>query len=312
MAQHHIAAINASSEFELCACSDPDSTRAEILSPAVTSFPTIENMLHCVDLDVVIVATPNQLHVQHGIQVLESGAWLLIEKPAANSKQEFELLAQARTKNAGHCTVSLHAAFGLEIEWFVTQQAQSQSRFHSAITSFASRFYDPYFEDGQLLANAASLSGSWMDSGINALSVVGRLIEVDRLQISDSRITRVRKSGCSEVQGTVEYRFDEGGRPGYGSIDTNWTLGRNSKTTTLGFADSDSRIVLDHSAQRVLVQEGALKKVLFTGRNKYPRLTNHYIGVFEDLANQIRSGMDNFEYAKKLHDFVYVANDWPH
>ena len=218
---------------------------------AVLRFTDIDEMLALPDLDVVVVATPNRMHAEHGVKVLAAGKWLLIEKPLAESQREFDQVENAISEYDGKCTLALHAAFGVELEWYVANQ-ESVSGVASQISAFRSGFYDPYFENGQIIADGLSLGGSWMDSGINALSVICRLVSPGDLLIRDSRMTRVAGSECLEVQGTVEFHLNSDVAPLFGVIDTNWTIGRDSKATTLSYHGSEDRIILDHSAEEVI------------------------------------------------------------
>lgn len=309
VAVHQAAALEQSEVFNLVAVCDANPERLGSLGPGKQAYSEIGELLSRADLDVVIVATPNRLHVEHGIQVLEAGKWLVMEKPVAEASSEFSKLERARDIHRGRCSVALHAAFGQEVEWFCRQESVGGLELDD-LESFFGQFYDPYLEQGRVQTRALSLGGSWTDSGINALSVVCRLMAPEQLHIRDSRMTRVAGSDCREVQGTVDFRFPLGAGWGSGSIDTNWTLGRDRKVTTLCFRGSDQRVVLDHSAQEVIMQSGGQDRVLFSCENDLPRLTNHYLGVFGDLARQLEEGKDNFEYARTLHQLLYQAEEW--
>ena len=224
VASHQIAAIERSSDFRLIAGCDPDRSRLALLAESVSAHTDAEDMLQRPDLDVVVVASPNRLHVSHGLQVMAAGKWLFMEKPLAESQQEFDLFDRKRQECAGHCTLALHAAFGVEVEWFFGNYHEADV---AKLTSFAAEFYDPYFSDGRVEQCATSLGGSWMDSGINALSVICRLISPDDLVICDSRMTRVEGSECSEVSGAVDFQFPGSRVRGDGAIQTSWTTGRN-------------------------------------------------------------------------------------
>jgi len=307
VATHQIAAIGRSGDFQLIAGCDPDRSRLALLDESVSAYTDAEEMLQRSDLDVVVVASPNRLHVSHGLQVMAAGKWLFMEKPLAESQQEFDLFDRKRKEYAGHCTLALHAAFGVEVEWFFANYYEADA---AKLTSFAAEFYDPYFTDGRVEKRAMSLGGSWMDSGINALSVICRLISPDDLVICDSRMTRVEGSECSEVSGVVEFQFPGSRVRGDGAIQTSWTTGRNKKLTTLGFGDVDRKIILDHSAQEVILREQQHDQLLFSCDNGLPRLTNHYVGAFKGLAVQMNAGKDNFSYCRNLHRLLYQAENW--
>ena len=306
VATHQIAAIDDSKDFQLTAGCDPDRARLALLDGSVSAYTDAGEMLQRSDLDVIVVASPNRLHVPHGLQVMAAGKWLFMEKPLAQTQEQFDLFDGKRQEYAGHCTLALHAAFGVEVEWFIENCREADD---AKLTSFEAEFYDPYFSDGQVEQRALSLGGSWMDSGINALSVICRLISPDDLVICDSRMTRVEGSECSEVSGAVDFQFLQSKVRGDGAIQTSWTTGRNKKLTTLGFDDGDRKIILDHSAQQVILREQQHDQLLFSCDNGLPRLTNHYVGAFRDLAVQINAGKDNFSYCRKLHRLLYQAQD---
>ena len=309
VASHQIAAIETSGDFQLVAGCDPDLSRHSLLDRSVDAYADSKDLLKRSDLDVVIVASPNRLHVSHGAQVMAAGKWLFMEKPLAETQEEFDRFDRKLQEYDGHCTLVLHAAFGQELEWYCGEQ--NDQRFDTShISSFEAEFYDPYFDDGQVEQRATSLGGSWMDSGINALSVIGRLISLDELVISNSRMTRVKDSGCTEVQGTVDFEFSRPRVFGAGVVETSWTTGRDKKLTTLGFDGGDKKIILDHSAQQVILREQEQDQLLFSCDNGLPRLTNHYVGAFRDLASQMNAGTDNFRYCQKLHRLFYQAEDW--
>jgi predicted dehydrogenase len=308
VASHHIEAISLNDNFDLIAVCDRDQRKLEPMLPNVSVYTAFDELLKRDDIDLVVVATPSRVHVEHGVQVLDNGKWLLIEKPAAETRNGFNTLAEARSRNSGRCTVSLHAAFGVEVQWLLDQFKEGSIPCQ-AIESFYGRFFDPYMINGEMLERARSLGGSWLDSGINALSVVCQFVAPERLTPVDSRMTRIPGLECSEVQGAVDFEFESNGAFGHGVIETNWALGRDSKATVLCFADPRYRIVLDHSGERVVSIRNNVESEIFACRNGLSRLTNHYVGVFEDLARQISSDSDNFDYSAKLHDIFFDANE---
>ena len=58
------------------------------------------------DIDVIHVASPNELHYEQTMASLAAGKHVLCEKPLASSvKQGLEMLALAKEKNLAHCTL---------------------------------------------------------------------------------------------------------------------------------------------------------------------------------------------------------------
>lgn len=313
VAVHQVEAIQRSAEFQLRAGCDRNQERHHILGKSAEAFFTVEDLLEkCDGLDVVVVASPNQSHVSHGICVMSSGKWPLIEKPLAETAEDFQYFALQRRRLSAKSTIALHAAFGRETEWFRNEASVDVSEW-GTLTSISSAFYDPYVQSGELLAGAGSLGGSWTDSGINVFSVIGRVVDLQDIEIKESRMTRDDGGVCRELDAVVTYSFNREGARGTGEIRTSWQNGRNKKVTALTFDFGKRSIVLDHSEEMVILRENGKDKIIFQEKNGLPRLTNHYIGVFSDLARQMDTGEDNFEYGYQLHDLLYRARrlaDW--
>src|SRR5690348_2491847 len=72
--------------------------RARADFPDATVYPTSEALLaDAANLDLVVVATPNRMHVPLAIAALEAGLPVVVDKPVAPSSQEAErLIAAAR------------------------------------------------------------------------------------------------------------------------------------------------------------------------------------------------------------------------
>ena len=85
---------------ELRACADTDAARAKALAGDfhVDACTDWQSLLKRDDLDLIVVATPNNALAELSIRALESGRHVLVEKPAARSVQELEGVLQAARK----------------------------------------------------------------------------------------------------------------------------------------------------------------------------------------------------------------------
>lgn len=309
VARHQMAALAASEDFRLVAVCDTDADKLRRFAQDIETHRSVSALLESSAADVVVVASPNHLHPEHACSVMASRRRPIVEKPLAVGRELCARITAAREELQADCSVALHAAFGLEIDWY-RDACRRGVVDPSDVVRFDCQFYDPYFRDGRVEGRALSLSGSWLDSGVNALSVLFRVFAPRDMAVIDSRMTRVADSPCSEVQGTVELGFTNAGRACDGTIDTNWTIGRDRKVTTLTLRGHDERIVLDHSKQAVLRIVPGERQVLYSAPKGGERLTNHYIGVFADLAEQIGSDTDNFSRSLAIHELLYDAAEW--
>jgi hypothetical protein len=151
------------------------------------------------------------------------------------------------------------------------------------------------------------LGASWRDSGINALSVVGQFL--DNLRVIDTELTFLPDCQSRDVQAIVNFAFGEAG-DNQGFIETNWMRGLNQKITNLYFDYSKNQVVLNHSTQQALViDEQSNSEVLVDYSQGLPRLTNHYIGVFEAYFKNIKTQSNNLDTALFWHQLTYNALD---
>lgn len=91
----HIARIQASPSCRLAAIVDPtDAAKTQAAELGLPWFADIAAMLAAGRPDGAIIATPNQLHLPHGLACLEAGLPVLIEKPLAETVANAYRLAE--------------------------------------------------------------------------------------------------------------------------------------------------------------------------------------------------------------------------
>lgn len=306
VAKYQIDAIKHIGTIHLVAACDREPSAAQILGNGVRFFERFDELLACDDIEVVLISTPTSEHYSMGLRVIEAGKGLLLEKPAAESNLELRKLVEASREKNVFMSVALHAAFGMDVIWF--RQSVNSGRFGShSLSGFAAEFYDPYVQNGVVLPAARSLVDSWTDSGINALSVIGLFINPDLLEITDSKMLASQQSGGVFVQSSVRFKYQQSGNYMNGTIDTNWTLGKNYKATRLFYDNGEKVILLDHSAQAVRLIERSTEKILYQCENKRPRLLNHYIELFLDFVRLYKEGANNLSFAESIHALLYRA-----
>jgi predicted dehydrogenase len=78
---------------------DPERrARAEQEHPEATILDTVDKLLERTEVDVVVVATPNRFHVPIGIQALEAGRHVVVDKPIAMNVPEAASLVEAAAR----------------------------------------------------------------------------------------------------------------------------------------------------------------------------------------------------------------------
>lgn len=300
-------------ELKLVAVCDRRKEYESIVPDGVRFYPDFQDLLSDDNIDTVIVATPNHTHYYIAMNALTAGKDLILEKPAAEGIEEVRNLEQTAAQKECSIYYAFHAATAYDVIW--TQEYLNQPDIKKElgeITGFSARFYDPYIVDGALKREAEGLQNCWLDSGINALSVIRKFVNIENIQIDNVSAAMNGKAKPGITQCMAEYRFQivTGDRSGFGVVDTNWTTGRNHKSTRLFFGKSGNVLNMDHTAQKVYRTrpDGQTEELanLSSGRE---RLLNHYLGLFEDFfqhkrSSDAESGMNNRD-AVKLHELLF-------
>ncbi|MGI8461776.1 MAG: Gfo/Idh/MocA family protein [Solirubrobacterales bacterium] len=95
----YVPALKHVGETELCALSDPNQRRREQLASAAgpaapPTFSSVAEMFGEVLPDVLVVASPPQLHVEHAELAAEAGVPALVEKPPGRGTEEAKRLTR--------------------------------------------------------------------------------------------------------------------------------------------------------------------------------------------------------------------------
>jgi hypothetical protein len=307
IAEHQIAALARSHAWRLAGVCDTRVERRSLVPDDVAFFTSADELLRNVNVDLVLVSTPNLTHYDVGKSVLSAGRNLLLEKPCCQTRSQMQELVDMAKARGLFFSVAMHASQAPDLLWFIQYQAQWGLSL-TDLVAFEACFFDPLVKDGKLVDSAASLGDSWFDSGINAISVISALVPGGSLMVDEARFTHVPVDTCRYPQASVSLGFDVQGGRGRGTIETNWALGINRKTTRLRFRDG-REVLLDHSLETVLLIENGAEKARIDLRNDRPRLVNHYVNVLNDARDRLDREASNIEVAVKVHHIFFDAID---
>ncbi|SEL90581.1 Gfo/Idh/MocA family oxidoreductase [Parapedobacter koreensis] len=88
----HAPFIHQKSRFELRAVVERHEKRAHQRYPAVISYDTVDDLLNDDKIELVIVNTPNDTHVDYATKALKAGKHILVEKPFAPNSEDAKRL----------------------------------------------------------------------------------------------------------------------------------------------------------------------------------------------------------------------------
>lgn len=107
----HIGVIRNSQTCMLSAIVDPaPSAKAVAEEAGVPLFPSLSALFQQDRPDCVILATPNQLHVEHALECMQAGVPILLEKPVAPTVRDAEILVKAVKDFGARVLVGHHRA----------------------------------------------------------------------------------------------------------------------------------------------------------------------------------------------------------
>jgi predicted dehydrogenase len=283
----HSEAVRRTPGLELVAGHDLDAGLAAVLPDDVPFDRTLTATL-ARDPDVVVVATPNVTHAEVARQALSHVGLVLLEKPAAVTREALDGLL--RTQGAAErLRFALHARYGREVTAALELVAD---RGLSTPTQFESHFEDPYLAaDGSIRQELVGLGDAWLDSGVNALSVLARFIALDRLEMHDAAA-----GGRSADGRTVDAIVRLTTHPApqepnliQGSITTRWG-DQARKWTHFSWPDGTD-MLLDHQREQLRVSTPDGEERLRELATPDGRLMNHYLGLFGELVAEPNRAM---------------------
>src|SRR5690606_31828493 len=101
----HAPFIDGKTRFDLRAVVERREKRAKQRYPDIISYDSVDDLLNDDAIELVIVNTPNNLHVEHATKALKAGKHILVEKPFATSSAEARQLFELGRSLGRHVMV---------------------------------------------------------------------------------------------------------------------------------------------------------------------------------------------------------------
>lgn len=263
--------------------------------PAVFDM-TADSELHP---DIIIVATPTPTHAKVCDEIAEyyRQASILVEKPAADNLED-ALRIVCDIGGRQPVTVAYHMAFSPAVEWGMKEVAERADQLGTpvAIESWAA---DPYQSD--LAAAQQGLGNSWIDSGINALSVIERFAK----PVARTSLRRIGSHAQSVFEGT--FICEVNGKEVPATIMTSWYSTAPSRWTKIRYS-SGAELVMDHNAVAGYIRQDGRASATFGSNGATPRREAHYRALYTAwLANRDR--IFSADTSTRLHKLLLENED---
>lgn len=188
----------------------------------VETFGQAEKMLDQVELDGVVIATPNAFHEPTAVAALERDINVLVEKPLADSVESAESIATAADRSSAFCMVGLHNRFSGAADLF--KHFQNENTFGELT----------HIEANYLRRRGIPGLDSWFTS--KELAGGGALIDIG-VHVLDFALYLADSPTIKEVTGTVRTNF--GNQSDYADPD-NWSSNWSASSQEFDVEDSAS------------------------------------------------------------------------
>ena len=224
------------------------------------------------DINIIVIATPTPTHYDVYNQICKAFSGrpiqILIEKPCSDRYEDIMLMLNGSKEVRP--TALLHFAYSPEVLWALKKLGNWLKQ-NGPICKYQAFFADPRNAPEQAHKRAA-LSSSWKDTGINALSVAYRFVDILGVALQPA---------CEPFDYEATVAFQSDGHKGTGSITTQWNSAISIYISSFVFANG-ARLTLDHYSVRGSFDADGITKDTFAGNIKNRRLS-HYKNLYNDL-----------------------------
>lgn len=266
----------------------------------IQGYTDLTVFLSTSDMDIVFIATPPSTHYSIAKKCIQAGKSFLMEKPATCRIEDFIEIQEQCSLHHLQFHTAFHSAYAADLLWFVSHRRELEQQYNlGKAAAITCGFYDPYVANGQITAGREALGGSFLDSGINELSVIARLADIDSLIIKTHNLERLPGLGMI-CKSSTTLESTQGDLAIH--LKTDWTLGKNEKTTLIEY-DTGSKIIFNHSLQTITLKKGDKTTMLFDNGTK-PRLLTQYINLLKDYVLFLDAHRSNCQESLRIHSLL--------
>ena len=288
ISQHILNGLNYSKFLKLVAFADIDKkAKDKFYEHELSFFTDYIEMLKKQKLDYVIIATPPHTHYEIIKNCLSKDINVSVEKPAVLDLIQWDELTKLANDEQLTFEVIYHWQNGEEVKEFL------KCFNPTGLKKIKISSNDPYSTDGKTaIRDRIRLGGSWIDSGVNILSLLKlflpfnsyKIIKVENVLCKNSQIPI-----ASKVELIIDRIVVE--------IDIDWRNNLNQKISE--FIYLDKKIVLHHSNQSIIIEDK--EDVCSTE----VRLNTHYKNYFSKF-----NGKSDLDAGRKIHEILLKVREY--
>jgi len=263
ISEHYLYALENNQNFSLVAVADlNENCASKNLYAKYPFFTDYKQMIASKRPDFVLIATPPKTHYAIAKDCLNLGVSVISEKPAVLNMEDYDALIDLASEKNLTYEVMYHWQHGSEMLAF--EQNYSAQK----ITEISVFISDDYSDgNGSIIESRRVLAGAWFDSGINALSMIKRLLPFNQVEVVKAQKIDCKESGLP-IFCIVDFIID-GVKV---KITIDWQHRQKEKYTELLY--DGAKMLLHNGEQRIYYQGRIINA------DYLPRLNAHYYNYF--------------------------------
>lgn len=276
-------------------------------------FDQYSALLNDPGTDTLLISTPPHTHSELAEAAVNSKKNVIIEKPVCDNYESFIKLLSLDRQPGTSLYSAFHAAFAEDLIWFIENMDNLKEQYSlGRMTDIVCSFSDPYTGGNNIIPGKGVLGGSYLDSGVNALSVCEKLTDLSKYRMKSMNADK--NADGTIISSTTIFEANDPELPVF-EINTNWDLGINRKITVIHYENGNT-VLLDHSKQSVLISTDSGSRTialdsscndmdLLYANTSRERLHAQYHRLFEDYLNARYTGRDNTSSSMEIHRLLF-------
>ena len=166
-------------------------------------YTSLEELASAPDIDAVYIASPNNLHAPQAILMMDAGKSVLVEKPAATSPEELEMMIAAAKRNGVSFMEAMRPTTlpNFEAVKEALPRIGKIRRYTASYCQYSSRMED--FKNGIVASSmdANMRGGALLDLGVYCIAPMVHLFGAPW----EGEFTREKLNACVQKQETIVY-----------------------------------------------------------------------------------------------------------
>ncbi len=233
--------------------------------------------------DYALIATPPSTHFQIAEYFLQKGVSVIVEKPAVLCLNDYDSLTALARQKGAYFTVMFHWQHGNELNGFLRLFKDMP------VEEIKVKICDNYGVGGVIRPEKRGLNGAWLDSGVNALSMLSRILDFSQVEIVSAEKRDCKESGLP-LYCKAQFLLN-GVRA---EIEVDWREDTDEKDSWLRVGGQS--VWINHTQERVTIGDKAYDFW------EMQRLESHYYNYFTCFEE------GETQRGRRIHELLFAVN----